>query len=90
MTLAAALALGLLGAAGLSAKGTINAARGTVAQVSIVGTPLKVNIGDDNSFQVFNSTIGGGGIGQIYPEDGSLADMGWFVRVSRADGAELW
>ena len=71
MTLAAALAIALLGSTGLSAKGTINPVRGGVAQASIAGTPLTINVGDDNSFQVFNSTIGGGGIGQIYPEDGS-------------------
>ena len=84
MTLAAALAIALLGSTGLSAKGTINPVRGGVAQASIAGTPLTINVGDDNSFQVFNSTIGGGSIGQIYPDDGSLADMGWFVRVGSA------
>lgn len=84
MTLAAAMAVGLLGAAGLSAKGTINPGRGSVAQATIAGTPLSINVGDDNSFQVFNSTIGGGTLGQIYPTSGTLADMGWFVRVGSA------
>lgn len=84
MKLAAALAIGLLGAAGLSAKGTVNPVRQVLAQATIAGTPLSINVGDDNSFQVFNSTIAGGTLGQIYPTNGGLADMGWFVRVGGA------
>ena len=81
-TLVAALAIGLLGAAGLNAKGTISQNRGAVAQTNIVGTPLTVNVGDDNAFQVFTSLAPGAG--QIYPSGAGMADMGWFVRVGNA------
>lgn len=81
-TLAAALALGMLGAAGVNAKGTISANRGTVNQTNIVGNPLTINVADDNSFQVYTSQAPGAG--QIYPSGSSQADMGWFVRVGSA------
>lgn len=46
----------------------------------ITGTPLTINIGDDNSFQVFNSAIPGSG--QIYPTGcTTTADMGVFARI---------
>ena len=82
--LAAALAVGLLGALSADAKGTLKTSKAAVpAFASISGTPLRINIGDDNSFQVFNTTIGGGNVGQIYPSSSTgLADMGWFVRVN--------
>ncbi len=85
MALVAALAAGLIGSAIVDAKGVTNPIRaGVVAQTNISGTPLTINIGDDNSFQVFNSTIGGGSVGQIYPTGQGLADMGWFVLAGGA------
>jgi len=81
-TLAAALAIGLLGAVGVHAKGTISPTRGTVSQTNIVGNPLTINVADDNSFQVYTSLAPGEG--QIYPNDEGQADMGWFVRVGSA------
>lgn len=80
--LVTALAIGLLGAAGLNAKGTISPIRGSVSQTNIVGNPLTINVADDNSFQVFTSQAPGAG--QIYPNNGNQADMGWFVRVGSA------
>jgi len=72
----------LLGAVGVTAKGVTNAQKQVLALSSINGSPLRINVGDDNSFQVFNTTIGGGNIGQIYPStSNTLADMGWFVSV---------
>lgn len=44
----------------------------------INGTPLQIHVGDDASFQVFNSDVPGSG--QVYPTDSTdTADMGWFV-----------
>lgn len=67
----------------VSAKGTERAGSAPLAALSsISGTPLRVNVGDDMSFQVFNSTISGGTAGQIFPTGAlNLADMGWFVRL---------
>ena len=46
----------------------------------ITGNPLTINIGDDNSFQVFNSAIPGSG--QIFPTScTTTADMGVFARI---------
>lgn len=73
----------LLGAAQANAKGVTRASAGfVVAQTTITGTPLRINVGADNSFQVFNTTIDSGNLGQIYPSSQlGLADMGWFVRM---------
>jgi hypothetical protein len=44
----------------------------------ISGTPLTIHVGDDMSFQVYNSAVPGSG--QIYPSScSSTADMGVFV-----------
>jgi|GEM_PF-1160380 len=46
----------------------------------IAGNPLRINVGADNSYQVFNAAVPGQG--QIYPSNANqTADMGWFVRV---------
>lgn len=52
------------------------------AITTINGSPLKVNVGSDGSFQVYNVAFPG--LGQIYPTSASLADMGLFAWV---DGA---
>ncbi|MBI3765753.1 MAG: hypothetical protein HY277_04530 [Ignavibacteriales bacterium] len=56
-------------------------ARATLAAFSIInGQPLTINVGEDMSFQVFNSNIVGSG--QIYPTDcQSTGDMGILVRT---------
>lgn len=47
----------------------------------IAGTPLTIHIGDDMSFQIFNSTVPGSG--QIFPSGcTSTADMGVFVDMA--------
>lgn len=48
---------------------------------TIPGTPLKILIGDDTSYQVLNSSIGGSG--QIYPGNctTSVADAGIFTSI---------
>ncbi len=77
----------LLCAGQVAAKGVSYGHKGgnTVPYATITGVPLIINIGADNSFQVFNTTIGGGQIGQIYPSNSNtLADMGWFVSVGTA------
>ncbi|MCU0755077.1 MAG: hypothetical protein MUE46_08150 [Xanthomonadales bacterium] len=51
--------------------------RATVTAIN--GNPLRVNVGSDNSFQVFNASIPGAG--QIYPSNEALADFGWMLRV---------
>ena len=46
---------------------------------TISGSPLQVHVGDDASFQIFNSAVPGQG--QIYPTGATgTADMGIFVR----------
>lgn len=51
--------------------------RATVTAIN--GNPLRVNVGSDNSFQVFNTAVPGAG--QIYPSNEALADFGWMLRV---------
>jgi hypothetical protein len=46
---------------------------------TITGSPLRINVGSDGSFQVFNDSVPG--IGQIYPTSATLADMGFFARI---------
>jgi hypothetical protein len=47
----------------------------------ISGTPLTIHVGDDMSFQVYNSAVPGSG--QIYPSScASTADMGVFVDMA--------
>lgn len=82
VALVAVLSAGLFAALAVNAKGTPGQSRQVLAQTTILGSPLIINVGDDNSFQVFNDTIFGGTIGQIYPAAANtLADMGWFLRV---------
>lgn len=46
---------------------------------TITGSPLRINVGSDGSFQVFNAAVPG--FGQIFPTQATLADMGVFARV---------
>jgi hypothetical protein len=47
---------------------------------TINGNPLQINIGSDNSYQIFNSDVGGDG--QFYPSSSTtVADSGWMVRI---------
>lgn len=48
--------------------------------VTIAGDPLKINIGSDASFQIFNSAVPGRG--QIYPSSSQFGDMGIFANIS--------
>ncbi|HWS28393.1 MAG TPA: hypothetical protein VN259_17665 [Xanthomonadales bacterium] len=49
---------------------------------TIDGLPLKINVGAENSYQIFNDDLPDNAVGQIYPTDAAqTADMGWFVRV---------
>lgn len=50
--------------------------------VVVDASPLKINVGSDGSFQIFNSAVPG--VGQVFPTGGDLADMGIFARI---DGA---
>lgn len=81
---AALLGIGLLlCAAGAGAKNARAPLRVAAApQVTIInGAPLQIHVGDDSSFQVFNSQVPGSG--QIYPSSATdTADMGWFVRTA--------
>lgn len=75
------MGLALLSSSSAAAKEATPPAHVTAAPVVTVinGSPLQVHIGDDSSFQVFNSQVPGSG--QIYPTDATdTADMGWFVR----------
>ena len=47
--------------------------------VTINGSPLKINVGADGSFQIYNSAVPG--VGQIYPTTSALADMGLFAYI---------
>lgn len=83
MTHIAASFIALAAANGAFAKGNERAANAPLAALTnIAGAPLRINIGDDMAFQVFNTTIAGGAAGQIFPSGAAdLADMGWFVRL---------
>jgi hypothetical protein len=81
---AAALAF-LAAAMPLSAKELIKpdpdkAALAAPTVRTIPGNPLQINVGSDQSYQVFNSAVPGSG--QFYPSSATeTADAGWFVRV---------
>jgi hypothetical protein len=50
-----------------------------------LGNPLKIHVGEENSFQVFNANIPGNG--QIFPTNlDAPADMGIFVRIPSGSG----
>jgi hypothetical protein len=50
-----------------------------------LGNPLKIHVGEENSFQIFNAAVPGNG--QIYPTVlNSPADMGVFVRIPTGSG----
>ena len=68
----------------LAKKGEVTGpASKAVTFKTIAGSPLQIRVGEDHSFQIFNSEVPG--VGQVYPSGtSSTADMGWFVRV---DGA---
>ena len=46
---------------------------------TINASPLKINVGADGSFQIYNSSVPG--VGQVYPTSTDLADMGIFVYI---------
>lgn len=52
------------------------------AFTTISGSPLRINVGADGSFQVYNTAVPG--VGQIFPTTTTLADMGVFAWI---DGA---
>lgn len=74
----------LLLAAPLMAKDGLLPQRTALAPPTVTtinGNPLQINIGSDNSYQIFNSAVVGGG-GQFFPSSATAtADSGWFVRV---------
>jgi hypothetical protein len=80
-TFALGLALLLPSSAGAK-NATLPAHVAAAPLVTVInGNPLQIHVGDDNSFQVFNSLVPGSG--QIYPTDATdTADMGWFVRTA--------
>ncbi len=82
-SLAAAAALALVAATPTFAAkpGTVNQLRGGAPAVQVInGSPLTINVGDEHSYQIFNSEIPG--VGQIYPSGSTdTADMGWMVRA---------
>lgn len=75
----------LIAGAPLAAKELVKpdpnrAAKAAPLLQTINGNPLQINIGSDNSYQVFNAAVPG--LGQIYPSTATqTADMGWFLRV---------
>ena len=78
-----ALVLAMLAPSSAAAKNASPPAHVTAAPLVTVinGNPLQIHVGDDASFQVFNSQVPGSG--QIYPTDATdTADMGWFVRTA--------
>ncbi|MCX7556158.1 pre-peptidase C-terminal domain-containing protein [Xanthomonadaceae bacterium JHOS43] len=71
----------LLPAVALAEKGSRPAAGAkAVTFRTIEGSPLTVRIGEDHSFQIFNSAVPG--YGQVFPTSASgTADMGWMIRA---------
>lgn len=76
----------LLMALPLAAKQPIMPTKATLAAPTVQtidGSVLKINIGSDNSYQVFNKTLPNPSRGQIFPSDATqTADMGWFVDIN--------
>lgn len=57
-------------------------AAGAQAQTAftiINGAPLKIHVGADGSFQIYNNAVPG--VGQIFPTTSDLADMGMFAYI---------
>ncbi|HEX7832600.1 MAG TPA: hypothetical protein VF787_23290 [Thermoanaerobaculia bacterium] len=54
-------------------------AQAQTALTTINGSPLKINVGADGSFQVYNTAVPG--VGQIFPTNATLADMGVFAWI---------
>jgi hypothetical protein len=78
-----ALVLAMLAPSSAAAKNATAPAHVTAAPAVTVinGSPLQIHVGDDASFQVFNSQVPGSG--QIYPTSATdTADMGWFVHTA--------
>lgn len=81
----------VLMALGCSLSGVASAEKGTsptrpaadVPFTTISGNPLKINVGSDASFQIFNKNVNpSGNLGQIFPAgQTTLADMGAFLRT---------
>jgi hypothetical protein len=46
---------------------------------AINASPLKIHVGADGSYQVYNSSVPG--VGQVFPTGSELADMGVFARI---------
>jgi len=64
------------------AAALIFVAAGAHAQTSfttINATPLKINVGADGSFQIYNTAVPG--VGQVFPTTTDLADMGIFAYI---------
>lgn len=70
MRMSGVLAALVLVAAGLSAQ---------PALTTINSSPLRINVGADGSFQIYNSAVPG--VGQVFPTSGDLADMGIFAYI---------
>lgn len=49
------------------------------AFTTINATPLKIHVGSDGSFQIFNTAVPG--VGQVFPTSSDLADMGIFAYI---------
>lgn len=60
----------LLVAAGASAQ---------TAFTTINGSPLRINVGADGSFQIYNNAVPG--VGQVFPTTAELGDMGIFADI---------
>lgn len=67
ISVVAAMLLLAVGATAQSTFTTINA------------TPLKIHVGADGSFQIYNSAVPG--VGQVFPTSSDLADMGIFAYI---------
>src|SRR5437867_6916422 len=68
----------------VAAKGVIASAPVTnaVTFTTITGSPLTIRVGEDMTFQVYNSSIPAS-LGQIFPHGSvDVADMGVFARAS--------
>src|SRR5688500_11363611 len=54
-------------------------AQAQTAFTTINATPLKINVGADGSFQIYNTAVPG--VGQVFPTTSDLADMGIFAYI---------
>lgn len=53
------------------------------SMVTINGSPLRINVGSDTAFQVFNATLPNPNSGQLFPSGSALGNAGFYVHEAQ-------